>query len=334
MRRDRIRTAFGPLIVGVIGGAVIGSAILTDSIWTGVAHTEQHFPRYVRPTVTDDFTMNVLGFILRYITPLVIGLVTAWFVRTRDRIEDISAGTTAGLTAAFVAFIGVIGWQATIAHTVVPSLPELTILANAANPIDVSKLDPSSSLIPEKTPTLAETYPGIEAASPRERANALVAKFTADQVRGTRRGFLTGGLLALISVGCVCLLGTMSGGWLRRQPISSVAIVGLYAEMMIPATMTILSDCRLLNFDVTTTEYTFNAILTLTCGVWFYLTLSGASFVQRAIVGLFWLLLVFMVNRLEISSMLMLATFMGIGLAAIRNRPQSKNGQRLKLAVS
>lgn len=327
---DRIRTAFGPILVGLIGGALIGLSVFTDAIWTNVAETEAHFPRRSHaPVNPNEFTLGIVGFFLRYGTPLAIGLVTAWFVRTRDRLEDIQAGTMAGITASFVACVGLIGWQTTIAHTIVPSLMDWMVITSAANPSDAPK-DPSRSY----PPSLAEAYPGIDKVPARERGDALVGKLSSDQVRRTQKGLLAGGILSLLMVGGVTLVGTMAGGRLRREPVSAGRSVGLFAEMMIPTTITLTCFGRVLGFDFSANEWTFNAVIGLSWGVWFTMTLVGASLIQRASIGLFWLLLLLMHDRLEVPTLLTLATFMGIALASMRTYGQSKNDETLKLAIS
>lgn len=329
---DRFRQAFGPLLVGLIGGALIGLAALTDPTWYSADQTLASFPKPSRAPVNQyEWYLTTVGYLLRYGIPLVIGLATVWVARTTDRWSDASAGLMAGLAASFVACVGVIGWQTTVAHTVVPSIADMTNLGKA-----VSR--PESEEVRWALPVtnLADSYPGMENVAAEQRASVLVAKVTAEQLHGIQRGLLSGGLLSLMSVGVATLAGALAGGHLRRHPMSNVRATGRYVEMVFPITLTLTNFGWFGSVEFSPVEWTYFLVASAASIAWFALALSGAPRMQRTCMALFWMLLIMMRNRLDVPGMLTIGFFMGIAMAAMRfrNEPETPAEQEWVEAVN
>jgi hypothetical protein len=249
--RDRIRTVFGPLLVGLIGGGAVGGAALLSFLvlLRNCAATYAHFPSLPSPLLAVDATLPnwlvgllaVLGIAL----PFTMGLATIWLVRPADFWADVSAGLTTALASTLSSLAAGIGWGAVLAMAVVPSIADLTWLGNATRTpagVEGQAAHPSGSLV--------EHYPDLADQPADERGGRFMAKIVADQVLGSAWGVWLGLVLALSTCGALGFCSTLAAGYLWRRGGSVRAVVLPYLELTVSTSLLIGLLFR---------EYTFNA---------------------------------------------------------------------------
>lgn len=227
---SRFRETFGPAVVGLIGGGLTIGVALTATVplLKNAANSYAEFPSLHPPAPIRDVSIPsavlVPLAVLGVIAPFAMGLVTAWLVRRRDRWDQASAGLTTGLTSALAAYAVGLGWTVALATTVVPSIADLTLFAEATKTPAVGA-QPADALL--------KSYPDLARKPADERGALFFAKIVSDQVAGTAHGVWWGVGLALASVGTLGLFGTLVGSWLLRRGRSWRANVVPYLELTV-----------------------------------------------------------------------------------------------------
>lgn len=210
----RFGSTFGPAFVGLIGGGLTIGVALTAAVplLKNAATTYAEFPNLHPPGPIGDVSIPravlVPLAVLGVVAPFAMGLVTAWLVRRRDRWDQASAGLTTGLTSALAAYAVGLGWTVALATTVVPSIADLTLFAEATK-TPAAGAQPADALL--------KYYPDLARKPADERGGLFFAKIVSDQVAGTAQGVWWGVGLALGSVGALGFFGTLVGSWLLRR---------------------------------------------------------------------------------------------------------------------
>jgi len=233
---SKFRQTFGPALIGLAGGALtLGFAycIMIHVLKNG-ATAYAKFPSQAPPWLFSEIALPVwlqLPLLLTgLITPFGMGLATAGLVRGRDRWGQLAAGLTTSLTASFMAYFLWIGCLVSIASVIVPSIADLTLLADSTKQPAVASGVPSD--------VLAERYPDLKDTPAEERGGIFFAKIVSDQVSGSAHGVWLGIGLSLASVGGVGLFGTMTASWLYRRGGSFRSIFVPYLELSLSTSIT------------------------------------------------------------------------------------------------
>ena len=234
---SKFRQTFGPALIGLAGGTLtLGFAFATFTpILKNCAATYAKFPSQSPSWLFFDITLPRLLqlplLLIALAAPFGMGLATAWLVRGRDRWGQLAAGLTTALTSSFMAYFLWIGCHVSVASVIVPSIPDLTLLADATKQPVVASGVPSD--------VLAERYTDLKETPPEERGGIFFAKIVSDQVSGSVHGVWLGVGLSLASVGAVGLIGTMTAAWLYRRGGSFRSILVPYLELSLSTSITV-----------------------------------------------------------------------------------------------
>ena len=234
--RQKLLRTFGPVLTGLIGGALAGMVGLPSvlTLLRNVAATYDRFPSLERSWIADNFDLPdglaVPCMILGFLAPFMMGLATVLLVKPRDIWGDLSAGLTTGLSGTLATFATGLGWAVVLAMVVVPSISDVSKLGDSVHGSSVETTEhPSKALV--------ATYPDLEGVEPEQRGSAIFSKIMADQVVGSFWGVTLGLLLAVASSGMLGLCGTLAGGYLVRRGDSFRSIVLPYLELTVSWSM-------------------------------------------------------------------------------------------------
>jgi hypothetical protein len=228
---SRFRETFGPALVGLIGGGLTIGVALTATVplLKNAANTYAEFPSLLPPGLIRDVSIPSAVLVplaaLGVIAPFAMGLVTAWLVRRRDRWDQASAGLMTGVTSGLAACVVGLGWAVALATTVVPSIADLTLFAEATKTPAVAGEKPADAFL--------KYYPDLARTPADERGGLFFAKIVSDQVAGTAYGVWLGVGLSMASVGSLGLFGTLVGSWLLRRGGSWRGNVVPYLELTV-----------------------------------------------------------------------------------------------------
>ncbi len=234
---SKFRQTFGPALIGLVGGALtLGYAFsiytpVLGSCATAYAKFPSQSPSWLFFDMTLPGLLQLPLLLIGLAAPLGMGPATAWLVRGRDRWGQLAAGLTTALTGSFMAYFLWIGCLVSVASVIVPSIPDLTLLADSTKQPVVASEVPSD--------VLAERYPDLKDTPTEERGRVFFAKIVADQVGGTAHGVWLGIGVALTSVGGVGLFGTMTASWLYRRGGSFRSILAPYLELSLSTSITV-----------------------------------------------------------------------------------------------
>ena len=130
-----IRAAMIGFVVALVSSA-LGWLPLTGVVLTECTAEYIAFPSVAAPWAAIDLSfagqpavelLSLCAFPLAFS----LGLLVAWRVRPSNRVEDIAAGTSAGLAASIASFTLAIGCASMIFMTVMRSVPDLQLLGRA-----------------------------------------------------------------------------------------------------------------------------------------------------------------------------------------------------------
>jgi hypothetical protein len=242
--RKNVRAALWPVIIGLVCGGLFVAVPLNVLRMTllrdGAVTYEDYFPSVHPPLLAafsalPDWSLVPLG-ALALGACLSMGLLTVWAVRPRDRRGDLAAGLATGLVAGLTAFTVAAGWGAVIALAILPSLPDLGLLAQAGRG--------------EGASALVEAYPDLERVAPEERGAMLSHKITCDIALRAPLGIWLGLLAALGVFGVVSTAEALAAGHLLRQRQRAGAVLASYLELVLPGFFLLWSVGFLIRFVV------------------------------------------------------------------------------------
>jgi hypothetical protein len=227
----RLRSTFGPVVAGLLGGGLLGLAGLhaTAALHTNVARSYAKFPSLPAPSVAWDFevpqVVSLAALVVGLGAALLTGAFAVYLAGPRDLWEDVSAGVTAALAATLAAFVSGIGWAVVLACVVVPSISDLTLVTSSKQPaVD-----------------LAERYPDLHDVEPEERGGAFMAKIVSDQVDGSAKAATLGILASFLTMGTLAFAGTLAAGALRRRNEPLTRVILPYFEITGPMAVSLFS---------------------------------------------------------------------------------------------
>src|SRR5262249_30715027 len=116
----RFAVAFGPTLVGLLGGVLAGGFALatTAVLLHNCAATYAKFPSLPRPWLAVDLDLPgpvlILFGALGVAAPFAMGLAAALLARPRDRWEDLSAGVNTALAGTLSGYASGLGWAVTL----------------------------------------------------------------------------------------------------------------------------------------------------------------------------------------------------------------------------
>ncbi len=230
----RLRTAFGPTLAGLVGGALMGLLALpaVAPLCRNMAATYDQYPSLARPWLASEVSLPgwllPAALLLGLAGPVAMGAVAVWLAGPRDAWADLSTGLTTALAGTLAAFVSCIGWPVVLALVVVPAIADLTLVCDtAAGPADARAAQP----LVQRYPDLGETETG-------RRGGTFMAKLVSDQVSGGAHAVWVGMLLAALTAGSLALIGAVAAGHLARRGEALRRCVVPYLEMTLPTTVT------------------------------------------------------------------------------------------------
>ena len=227
---------FGPLLAGLIGGALTGCIGLyaMATIFKHSAMTYAKFPSIDPPWLSRDLDLPTplcAGLLLMGLAgPVAMGLVAARLARSTDVLGDLSAGLTTCLAGTLSSYALTIGAATSMALVVVPSIADFALAGQLA------KTQPQTTA--HHSDVLAQRYPDLKDMPVDERGDVFFGKVISDQAVGSFYGVWLGMALALGSCGTLGLFGTLAGGWLLRRGGSWWSILIAYGEMTVSTSWT------------------------------------------------------------------------------------------------
>jgi hypothetical protein len=233
----RFLSTFGPALVGLLGGALtVGVAFVSiPPILRACSQTYARYPSVQAPWLAGDFTLpsavTIPLFVLAVVSPFALGLVTARLVRPRDRWEAVSAGLTTAAAGSATAYVLWIGWKVAIATVLVPSVSDMTLLAESTRTPAAATAAPSD--------VLADQYPDLKGVPGDERGALFFPKIMSDQVVGSAHGVWIGVVTAVGLVGLPSLCGTLAAAWLLRRGGAWWVLLLSYVELTVAISVTL-----------------------------------------------------------------------------------------------
>jgi hypothetical protein len=220
------------VVIGLGGGVLTGLmcwiVVIQPTLGPSVA-AYRHFPSLAPPWL--GVTWQLPGWFrlaLFYGTVFagtVMGLVTAFLVRPKNRAADVAAGAITGLIAGVIAFALSYGWLLVDFTAVHPVEADLKILSEAA--------------AAGHTEAVLAKYPDLRDTPANERAQLLYHKVRADLLTGIPMGIWLGMLYIVGIFGGVCTCETMAAGALLRRHGQLGPMVLPYVETAVPSSVLI-----------------------------------------------------------------------------------------------
>ena len=108
---SRLRVILGPILVGIIGGALSGLLALfaVVPLFRNMAETYESYPSLKSPWLATNLDLPgwllAISFVIGLIAPFAMGIATVWLVRSRDVWSDLSAGLSTAM-ASTIASVG------------------------------------------------------------------------------------------------------------------------------------------------------------------------------------------------------------------------------------
>lgn len=238
---QNLRATFGPLLIGLVGSGLLTFSVgmtAIQSLLKNLAETYDKYPSVERPWLGTGLFLPdkwlAVAVVLGIIGYFGMGYFAALWARSRDCWGDISVGLLTGL-AATLATWPMMAVATVLAQAVVPSLPDLELLAKATQSLPTKKAADAPDALPaHPTDVLVEKYPDLKNIPGNERGERFFPKIVADQVVGCFYGVWAGLLLALASSGVLGLCGTLSAGYLLRRGGRPIELILPYLELTVP----------------------------------------------------------------------------------------------------
>jgi hypothetical protein len=288
----KLRTTFGPALVGLVGGAATALLLIPTAraLLDNMAATYDKFPSEQPPWFVTRWApspgLELAAGVLGVLLPIFTGLGVVLVARPRDVWDSLSAGVTAGLASTLASFGACIGWAAALALVVVPSIQDLSLVCDAAVP-------PPGANIQQPSETLAELHPDLQGVAAGERGKAMFPRLIADLAAGGARAIGVGLLLAACLCGVATLVGTLAGGCLLRGTRRRwAAVLGSYIELTVPATLAfnlVVFKALLPGYGETGTWPQVMAVVCMTAVV-IFVALQRGQWLVRLALALVWFL--------------------------------------------
>jgi hypothetical protein len=161
---------------------------------------------------------------------LSMGWLTIRLVRPRDALGDLAAGLATGLVGGVVVFTGAGSWVLLLRFALVPSLPDLELLART-NQDGVPRAEAASVLV--------ERYPDLRDVPANERSKVLAQKIAYDVALRLPLGIWLGMLFVLAAFALFVMGQALVAGYLQRHSPAgddrARAVFLPYLELVVPA---------------------------------------------------------------------------------------------------
>jgi hypothetical protein len=132
---------------------------------------------------------------------------------------------TTAATASAAAYVLWIGWVVTIGMVIVPSISDMSLLANS------SRTPAEATVLPSDMLTVS--YPELKATPADDRGQLFSNKIESDQVVGSIYGVWFGVILSIAAIGLPAFCGTLAGAWLLRRGGSQWSNLLCYLELTV-----------------------------------------------------------------------------------------------------
>ncbi len=288
----RMRSTFGPALVGLLGGGATAFLLIptVTSLLNNMALTFEKFPSEPKPWFVSHWQPStaqyVLGGVLGFALPVFTGWVVVRVARPRDTWETISAGITAALASTLASFAAYFGWMIAIAMVVVPVIQDLSLVCETAVP-------PPGAEAAAPAETLAVLHPDLQDVPQAERNKSMFPRLITSLTAGTANAVWLGLFESVCLCGTVAFLGTLSAGYLLRRPEQRfLSAVGPYLEMTVPATLAInlvVVKALLPDLGQTATWPQVMALVAMT-GVLIFVARQRGQWLIRLALALVWML--------------------------------------------
>jgi serine/threonine-protein kinase len=232
--RHNFGAAGWALVIGLAGGLLGGVAVWLTMIQPGLARLAPlpALPGAGRPWLLLDWKppgwVSYAAALLCLFAWAVMGLVTAWLVRPRNRSADVAAGTVTGLVTGVVLFTLGVGWVSLMLASR-PTLVDIDLLSWTAwdDPVH-----PGASHAARDR--LLQRYPGLAELPAGQRSGALYRHLVGRLLAGMPVALWTAMVFALGLSLSAAVSGTWVAGPLRRRGGSVWRALVPYLEGELP----------------------------------------------------------------------------------------------------
>ena len=247
--RKNLSVSLWPVAIGLVCGglgAVAASTASMSNLFNNMATSYARFSSLKPPLMV--FRMEPLPEWLTWILMgeailmvALMGLLTAWRVRPRDRWADAGSGLATGLVAGGAVFTFGFGAAVIVALSVVVSLQDATLLYQG-----YQTKEPPPIVEPQEKPRehpqdeLLKRYPELAAFPEHKRASYLYEKIVSDLVNGIMVGIWVALLISFGTYGTMGVYQTLVAGTLLRRRGSVLAVCGSYLEATVFTSVFIL----------------------------------------------------------------------------------------------
>src|SRR5262245_57695695 len=234
----RVRTTFGPVLAGLVGGVLAGLTALPSlaPLCRNLAATQATFPDWPGPWFgfAEALPLEIafVAWAFGTIALVFTGAAVVRLARPADGWADWSAGLSASLAATLAALVSCVGWPVVLALVVVPSISDLTLVCDAA-------ATPS----PDAAAEFTRRYPQLGAVDANQRGDLLMARIVTAQATGASTAVWLATVGSLLSAGVLALIGTLAAGYLSRQVKGFRARTIAYLELTLPFATTMAMAC-------------------------------------------------------------------------------------------
>jgi hypothetical protein len=224
--RKNVRTTLWPVLIGLVCGTLVLAApfnVLRLIMRNAATMYGNRFPDVPPPALALDSPLPTWLLLLLSVLGMaawaLMGWLTVRLARTRDAWGDLAAGLATGLVAGLVVFLGVGSWLLLLRFGLVPSLPDLDLLARATRP--------------EEADLLAEMYPDLREVPAQERGQVMAQKIAYDIALRLPLGIWIGTVLMVSAFALFVMGQALAAGYLWRQGNGRAGIVP-YLELVVP----------------------------------------------------------------------------------------------------
>src|SRR5262249_4649549 len=161
-------------------------------------------------------------------------------VRPKDTWAGLSAGISTGLCATLAATACGFGWAITMGYVLVPSLPDLQLLADPAAPQTPAPANAGHARHAPRRGQPTQTYPRPKEIPEQERSNLLYRKIVADQVTNSGAAPLMALGFTLALYGAVAVCGTLAARYLLQRGGHPSEILWPYVELTVPGSVAVV----------------------------------------------------------------------------------------------
>jgi hypothetical protein len=243
--RSTLRTTLQVIGIGImVGGLPVLAFVLASAatLFANVGKAYSYFPSTPVPrwatfniAPIPEISLIASGMFFA-VAMILLGWCVAAIIRPRRVMSAAMLSLGTGTVAGLASFLAGIGWPMVLTLTIVPSLPDMQLLADVRGS---ERSEPQEATPPDQSDRLLEKYPDLTKVAEKDRSQRLMGKIVADQVTGSYEGMLWGMLFPFALFGLTGFSQGFIAGALLRRGNSRLGSLLPYLEISLPTTMLI-----------------------------------------------------------------------------------------------